>query len=234
MDNRYYFNQINNDIVTILNGEAQHLTKVRRAQIGDSIVGFNGDGFDYNLEIVAISKDKVQAKVLSKTTNRASGENNICVYLAMIKNDALTTAIDNLAELNVKEVKLFASDFSVAVIDEKKLEKLNNICIQASKQCERADIMKVSIIKKQDIESDIEQYQNKFFAYEDSTGKVESFSGDFAVIIGPEGGFSQKENEHFSNFCKNISLSKTILRAEVACVVAVSTLKAVSVWLQAL
>jgi len=149
--------------------------------------------------------------------------------LAMIKNDALTTAIDNLAELNVKEVKLFASDFSVAVIDENKLEKLNNRCIQASKQCERADIMKVSIIKKQDIEKDIIQYKNKFFAYEDSTGKVESFSGNFAVIIGPEGGFSAKENEHFSRFCKNVSLSKTILRAEVACVVAVSTLKAVSV-----
>ena len=229
MDNRYYFNEINNDVVVISGGEAQHLTKVRRCKINENIVGFNGDVYDYNLEITNLTKDKVEAKIISKTTNRASGENNICVYQAMIKNDALTTAIDNLAELNVKEVKLFASDFSVAVIDEKKLEKLNNISVQASKQCERADIMKVSIIKKADIEKDIQNYANKFFAYEDSINKVESFSGDFAVIIGPEGGFSAKENEHFSSICKNISLSKTILRAEVACVVAVSTLKAVSV-----
>ena len=229
MDNRYYFNEINKDSVTITGGEAQHLTKVRRCKIGENIVGFNGDGFDYNLEITNISKDRVEAKVVSKTTNRASGEKHICVYLSMIKNDALTTAIDNLAELNVKEVKLFSSDYSVAVIDEKKLEKLNNICVQASKQSERADVMKVSIIKKADIEKDIAKFENKFFAYEDSTNKVENFSGDFAVIIGPEGGFSAKENEHFSSFCKNISLSKTILRAEVAGVVAVSTLKAVSV-----
>ena len=54
-------------------------------------------------------------------------------------------------------------------------------------------------------------------------------STDIGIIIGPEGGFSFKENEHFSSFCQNISLSKTILRAEVASVVAVSTLKAVSV-----
>lgn len=228
MDNRYYFNELNNEIVTISNGEAQHLVKVRRCKIGDEIVGFNGDGLDYNLVIENIAKEKVQAKVKSITENRASGEKNICVYLAMIKNDALTTAIDNLAELNVKEVKLFASDFSVANIDEKKLEKLNNICIQASKQCERADIMKVSIIKKSEIEKDIQQYQNKFFAYEDSSNKINSFNGDFAVIIGPEGGFSKAENEYFSSFINNISLSKTILRAEVACVVAVSTLKAVS------
>jgi 16S rRNA (uracil1498-N3)-methyltransferase len=229
MDNRYYFNEVKGDNVIFVGGEAQHLTKVRRCKVNENIVGFNGDGYDYNLEITNLTKDKVEAKIISKTTNRASGENNICVYLAMIKNDALTTAIDNLAELNVKEVKLFSSDFSVAVIDEKKLEKLNNISVQASKQCERADIMKVSIIKKTDIEKDIQNYANKFFAYEDSTGKVENFSGDFAVIIGPEGGFSAKENEHFSSICKNISLSKTILRAEVACVVAVSTLKAVSV-----
>ena len=89
--------------------------------------------------------------------------------------------------------------------------------------------MKVSIIKKEDIQKDIETVQNKFFAYENSTTPLTKFSGDFAVIIGPEGGFSEKENEFFSSFTKNISLGKTILRAEVASVVAVSSLKAVSV-----
>ena len=57
---------------------------------------------------------------------------------------------------------------------------------------------------------------------------MEKFSGDFAVVVGPEGGFSDDENEYFSSFAKNISLSKTILRAEVACVTSVSMLKAVS------
>lgn len=229
MDNRYYFTNVENNIVNFPQNETQHLTKVRRAKVGDNIVGFNGDGYDYNLEITSIFKDRAEAKIISKTKNKANDNSNICVYLAMIKNDALTTAIDNLAELNVKNVKLFASDYSVAVIDEKKLEKLNNICIQASKQCERADVMKVSIIKKEEIQNDIKNYANKFFAYENSTQKVENFTGDFAVIIGPEGGFSAKENQLFSSFCKNISLSNTILRAEVASVVAVSTLKAVSV-----
>ena len=144
----------------------------------------------------------------------------------MIKNDALTTAIDNLAELNVKHVKLFKSDYSVAVIDEKKLEKLRNIATQASKQCERADIMQISLIDKNKIKDDANK--NIFFAYENSCNKIEKFSGDFAVIIGPEGGFSDKENEYFSTFAKNISLGKTILRAEVASIASVSMLKAVS------
>lgn len=227
MDNRYYFSCAQGEKVILTGGEAQHLSKVRRAKVGDNIVAFNGDGFDYHLEITTITKDRVEAQILNKQKNKATDDVNVTVYLSMIKNDALTTAIDNLAELNVKQVKLFKSDYSVAIIDEKKLEKLNQIAIQASKQCERADIMLISIINKKDIEKDCEN-QTTFFAYENSNNTMEKFSGDFAVVIGPEGGFSDDENEYFSSFAKNISLSKTILRAEVACVASVSMLKAVS------
>ena len=227
MDNRYYFTELNNNVVTIVGGEAQHLSRVRRAKLGDEIVAFNGDGYDYNLKIVEITKDKVKAEILAKLPNKAMNDVNITVYLSMIKNDALTTAIDNLAELNVKHVKLFKSDYSVAVIDEKKLEKLNQIAIQASKQSERADVMNISIINKKDIENDANGLTT-FFAYEDSNNNIEKFSGDFAVIIGPEGGFSKEENQLFSAWANNISLSKTILRAEVACVASVSMLKAVN------
>lgn len=228
MDNRYYFEKQYDNIIIIEGGEAQHLSRVRRCKVGDEIVAFNGDGFDYKLKIQEIQKDKVLCSIVSKTVNKAFKDKNIIVYLAMIKNDALTTAIDNLAELNVKQVKLFKSDFSVASIEEKKLDKLKNIAIQASKQCERADIMQISLVSKIDIEKEAKEIGNVFFAYENSENKVQSFNGDFAVIIGPEGGFSEEENKWFSSFAKNVSLGSTILRAEVACVVAVSTLKAVN------
>ncbi len=227
MDNRYYFSEIKDNVVTILSGEAQHLSRVRRAKIGDEIVAFNGDGYDYHLKICEITKDRVKAEVVEKKLNKSTNDTNITVYLSMIKNDALTTAIDNLAELNVKHVKLFKSDYSVAVIDEKKLDKLKQIAIQASKQSERADVMQISIINKKEIEADAKNLTT-FFAYEDSSNNIKKFSGDFAVIIGPEGGFSQAENQYFSSWAKNISLSKTILRAEVACVASVSMLKVVA------
>ena len=61
MDNRYYFREQTERFVIITNQEAQHLSKVRRAKIGDEIVAFNGDGFDYHLKINEITKDKVKA-----------------------------------------------------------------------------------------------------------------------------------------------------------------------------
>ena len=228
MDNRYYFSQMSGDKVTIDGGEAQHLSKVRRAKVGDDIVAFNGDGMDYHLKITEITKDKVNAQVVNRTPNRAMHDTRITVYLAMLKHDALLTAIDNLAELNVKSVKLFKGDFSVAQIDNKKLEKLNQTAIQASKQCERADVMQISIIDKKDIIRDCKATPNNFFAYEDATQKIGNFSGEFSVIIGCEGGFSPSEVEYFSSFAKPISLGKTILRASVACVSSVAMLKAVN------
>ncbi|MCQ2556290.1 MAG: 16S rRNA (uracil(1498)-N(3))-methyltransferase [Clostridia bacterium] len=226
MDNRFYISNITNNKAVFTGQEANHIAKVRRCKVGDEIVAFNGDGLNYFLRITSILKDTVEAEIL-KTEQNKSFAGNTTVYLAMLKNDAMVTAIDHLAEMNVKHVKLFKSDFSVADFDNKKLEKLKNVCIQASKQCERADVMDVSIIKAGEVATDIMQFENKFFAYEDSTTKIEKFCGDFAVIIGPEGGFSKPEVEKFSKVAKNVSLGNTILRAEVACVAAVAELKAV-------
>ena len=231
MDNRYYFEKPKNSKelnipFSLCGQEAQHLIKVRRAKVGDNIVAFCGDGFDYYFKITEILKDKVALKLLSKQPNKSYNAQNITVYLAMIKNEALVEAIDHLAELNVKSVKLFKADYSVANFDNKKLEKLTQTAIQASKQSERADVMQIEIINKNQIKLDAPQ--NTFFAYENSTGKIGEFAGEFALIIGPEGGFSQEEANYFSSFSKNISLGNTILRAEVACVAGVSMLKAVN------
>ena len=81
MDNRYYFNLIQNNKVVLVGQEAQHLSRVRRAKIGDEIVAFNGDGFNYNLKIEEITKDKVICAILSTSKNIATEESKIVVYL---------------------------------------------------------------------------------------------------------------------------------------------------------
>lgn len=228
MDNRYYFKNIEGNKVFIENQEFSHLSKVRRAKIGDEIVAFNGDGFDYNLKITSINKNNAECEVIKKTKNKAVNE-NIIVFLAMIKNDALSEAIDHLTELNVSKCYIFEADRSVAVLDDKKIDKLNQISIQACKQSERARVMDIEIISKKQMMDMISKLKNVFFAYENAETKPSKFSGKFAVIIGPEGGFLTDEVSLFSKYAKTISLGSTILRAQVACVASVSMLKAVRV-----
>ena len=227
MDNRYFFTEKFNGKIELVGQEAQHLIRVRRSTVGDDFVAFCGDGLDYFCKIDEIKKDKVVASIVKTQQNKAAKDCEIVVYLASLKNEALTSTIDYLTELNVTTCKIFDADRSVAKIEPKKLEKLTNISIQACKQCERAKVMDVEIIDKNKIKEDCKNFNNVFFAYEDAKNKIDQFRGKFAVIIGPEGGFSESEVEYFSSFATTISLGSTILRAVLAGPVAVGMLKAV-------
>ena len=69
MDNRYYFEKVINNTVELDKTETGHLIKVRRAKVGDSIIGFCGDGFDYTLKITQIGKT-VLCDIESKQQNK--------------------------------------------------------------------------------------------------------------------------------------------------------------------
>ena len=206
--------------------ETGHLVKVRRAKVGDMIVGFCGDGFDYILTIDEIAKT-TKCKVVEKNKNKAVDVTSVTVFLSTLKNDALNESIDNLTQLNVKNIVIFDTKFSVANIDNDKIEKLRTRSIQACKQCERADFVNISSIKYKQLIAKLKEYDLVLFAYENSTNpfveNLKNYKGkNIALIVGCEGGFSVEEAEELGKFAKTISLGKTILRAPVACTSLVS------------
>lgn len=225
MDNRYFFENNKQlsvgDSIELDKIETGHLVKVRRAKIGDNIVGFCGDGFDYVLTIDEIGKT-TKCKVVDKIRNNAVDVTPVTVFLSTLKNDALNEGIDNLTQLNVKNIVLFDTKFSVASIDDDKIEKLRTRSIQACKQCERADFVNISSIKYRKVIENLKDYDLVLFAYENTTNPFVSDLKEFkgkkiALIVGCEGGFSTDEAEELSKVAKTISLGKTILRAPVAC-----------------
>jgi len=225
MDNRYYFennNQLNvGASVELDKTETGHLVKVRRAKVGDNIVGFCGDGFDYILTIDEIGKT-TKCKVVEKNKNKAVDITPVTVFLSTLKNDALNESIDNLTQLNVKNIVLFDTKYSVASIDADKLEKLRIRSIQACKQCERADFVNITSMKYKQVIGRLKDYDLVLFAYENTTNPFVSDLREYkdkniALIVGCEGGFSDTEAEELNNVAKTISLGKTILRAPVAC-----------------
>jgi len=226
MDNRYYFEKVVNNTAELDKIETGHLVKVRRAKVGDIITGFCGDGIDYKLQIEEIGKTTF-CKVIEKQPNKAENVTPITVFLATTKNDALNETIDSLTQLNVKNIVVFDSEYSVASIDGDKIEKLKLKSIQACKQCERADFVNISLMKyKQMIES-FKDFDLVLFAYENSNNPflkdLTTYKGkNIALVVGCEGGFSPNEATELSKNAQTISLGKTILRAPVACVALVS------------
>ena len=234
MDNRYFFEKLNGDTVELDKTETSHLVKVRRAKVGDTIIGFCGDGFDYTLKIDEIGKTTL-CSIDNKVKNNAVDCTPVTVFLATLKNDALNESIDNLTQLNVKNIVLFDTKYSVASIDNDKIEKLRAKSIQACKQCERADFVNISSMKyKQAIEC-LKDYDLVLFAYENTTNPfvsdLKEYKGkNIALIVGCEGGFAPEEAEEISKLAKTISLGKTILRAPVACTALVSAVMSAIEW----
>lgn len=219
MDNRYYFEKLSN-VIELDKTETQHLSKVRRAKVGDVVIGFCGDGFDYKLKIEEINKT-AKCRVIDKTKNKATDITPITVFLSTLKNEALSECIDNLTQLNVKTIVIFDTKYSVASIDNNKIEKLKNRSIQACKQCERADKPDIFAVSYNEVLNMLLKYDLILFAYENSSrsfiNDLKNYKGKkIALIVGCEGGFSSKEVEELGKYSRMVSLGKTILRAPVA------------------
>ena len=225
MDNRYFFK--NNkplyvgDTVELDKIETGHLSKVRRAKVGDTIVGFCGDGFDYTLTINEINKTAT-CEIVNIAKNKALDVTTVTVFLSTLKNDALNESVDNLTQLNIKNIVIFDTKYSVASIDDDKIEKLRARSIQACKQCERADFVNITKSKYKQVINCLTDYDLVLFAYENTANPfindLKDYQGkNIALVVGCEGGFSTDEAEEIGNVAKTISLGKTILRAPVAC-----------------
>ena len=223
MDNRYYFEKINQDGSVYIEGqEHTHLAKVRRAEKGDTIHAICLDGYDYTLKIDSIDKNKAVCSIIDKTYNQSMNRSNISIYLASIKQDAWKEALDNLTQLNAKDIVIFDSEYSNAKYTNDKTDKLKNNFIQYAKQCERADIPNIRFMPFSNMIEELKGKDVNIFAYEDAKENilelnlVEYKDKSIALIVGGEGGFSPKEVAMLDSIAKRVSLGKTILRAPVA------------------
>ena len=122
---------------------------------------------------------------------------------------------------------------------DKKISKWNKIMYEASKQCERADIP--ICYDRTTIETVLnDAFFDKVYVFceriahksiRDSFEESPIKSNDkVLVIIGPEGGFSQKEFDYFNELTENnknfymLTLGDLILKAETATTVALGNI----------
>ena len=124
----------------------------------------------------------------------------------------------------------FYSEFCQVKPNTTRLDRLEKISIEALKQCGRSKKLEIKeVISFNDLINELEDYDEVIFAYEKATSPLNletlKNKNNIAIIIGSEGGFSEKEANALTSLknIKTISLGKRILRAETASI-ALSTL----------
>lgn len=222
--------------------DIRHLTKVLRAKIGDVVIISDGMDWEYETEIAGIDADCVTLRILDKQKFAREPRVRVSLYQGIPKASKMEVIIQKTVEMGVDTIIPTFMERTVVVDKgqfDKKLSRWQKISDEAVKQCKRGMIPEVrqpllftEALKELagDYDLVICPYENeekrtmkdclREFAAKESHGKSGKKAPQIAVVIGPEGGFSNREVEKLKEATDDavqfVSLGKTILRTETA------------------
>lgn len=227
--------EIKDNFIELLENENLfHLTKVLRIKVGEKIKFIDKEKNIFFCIVDEITKKSLKAKIIERTTSNRFLNQKICLVQSILANDAQNLAIANATQTGVQEIYPVISDnTSVSKNTLKdKVQKWEKIALENFKQCERADIPKINDIDNlENVLKNFEKENVLIFAerFENHTLnnclKNINKNSKIAIVIGPEGGFSQKEFDFFAKEeYKLITLGKMIYKAPNAITSAISNI----------
>ena len=219
--------EIEENKIEISGEEVKHI-QVLRFNIGDEI-HIN----EYICKITDITKKSIRADIISLAKEKGVPRNNLVLFQALLKSDKMEYVVQKSVELGITSFVPITTKNIVVKLDSKdrikKQDRWNKISKEASKQCDRTDIVNVqSVMEFKEIESEFSKLDAVFFAYEQEISSLRkaieavkqkgNLKKNIGILIGAEGGFTKEEAEILSSI-KNVypvSLGERILRAETA------------------
>ncbi len=177
----------------------------------------------YQNKLYICKLDKNYNAVIDKMIEEKNKKNHkfiLCVPL--LQEQKMSFVLQKATELGVDEIVPILTTRSMVKIDgkeTKKIERWNKICKEASEQSKRLDIPFVSNVKK------IEQLNYNGLKIVCSTKEKNNTikkvlknnlkCDTIVMVIGPEGGLTEKEEENLKNMgFELVTLGKNILRVE--------------------
>ena len=219
-------NKTDNKIIISDADNYRHIARSLRARCGEKLLLIDENQIQYETKISEINSKEVVCEIEKSYLSKRDLEFDLYLAQSPLRSDAQLTIMEKATELGVRGVYPVFTDNCALKVN--KQEKWQKVMFEASKQCERAkiptcfapttfeeilqkDFDKIIVLAERSTEKNLKQYLS-----ENPTKKGERI----LAIIGPEGGFSQKEFDYFRS--KNlplISLGDLILKAETAVIV---------------
>ncbi|MDD3238159.1 MAG: RsmE family RNA methyltransferase [Candidatus Gastranaerophilales bacterium] len=210
-----------------------HIAKAMRVKEGETLMFIDENEVQYKTLVDKISSSEIYTKVVDSYPSFRKLDVDITLAQAVLKPDAQFLAIQKATELGVKNILPLVTDNCVVreSIIKAKAEKWQKIALESVKQCERADIPVVLPYEKLNKDFFDKEYKYIAFVERDADYSLKEFfnlteinkESKIVIIIGPEGGFSQREFDLFKELeIPQVSLGNLIYRADTACTVAVA------------
>lgn len=204
-------------------GEILHAYASLRIKPGEKVGLINGKGSKFLCEVLECSKKSFVLKPLEKISDDTEYESvKLSVAISMLnKNSKMKLLAEKLTELGVSEIIPFVSERTA--FPKMKIESLRPSMISALKQCGGKKDVNISKTVSFSHLAKSDGYDGRYFADINGETLDPDISGKALLVIGPEGGLTEKEIEELQKTgFKPVKLNKRILRAETAAIVGAS------------
>ncbi len=218
--------------------DVKHIFKVLRLGVGDNLVINNLQGEEFLGVIEESTKQRITVKLLEKLTINNESNLRITLYQGMPKAGKMDLIVQKTTELGVRAIVPVITDRVDVILkgDFKKLDRLQRIALEASKQSKRTIIPEVlEPISFDILLGELKSYDLVVVPYENQENyglkaalkNIDINTIDkIAIVIGPEGGFTEEEINVLKDIgAEIITLGPRILRTETAGVVTASLLQ---------
>jgi 16S rRNA (uracil1498-N3)-methyltransferase len=233
MADRFYVNRaLGEGELSLVGPEAHHLAVVCRARPGGRVVLFNGDGRDYPAAVVECTRKSVTLEVAVPVEVARELPYRVEVAAPLPKGDRGDFLVEKLTELGATRFVPLRTSRTVVEPRESKLDRLQRVVVEASKQCGRNVLMEVGRLTDWDDHvRAIAGAARRRVAHlkprgADGDGARRGESPrptppaeDVSVAVGPEGGLTPAEVETaVAQGWEVVDLGPRILRVETAAI----------------
>lgn len=220
-------------VVELPDNVVRHLN-VLRVKNTEEIVLFNGNGKSYPALPEVLEKRRASVRILREEATDNESPLNITLVQAVSAAERMDFTLQKSVELGVAEIRPVISERCVVRLSgeraEKRVARWQEIVVSACEQSGRNIVPKVlPLTTYTQALQQLPQETTKLLMSlnrAQKLGDVRPQSGKVVFMVGPEGGWAEKEEQQaFDAGFQSVTLGKRVLRTETASLAAIAAMQ---------
>jgi len=226
------------EFVVLPRDEAEHLTRVLRLGVGDTVAVFNGRGQEFAARVASAVRRDVRVQLQSRIEPAAEADVPITLVQAVIKGEKMDDVVRDAVMLGVAAVQPIVSKRAettvAALIRTNRVDRWRRVALASAKQSRRAVLPEIRTpLTLENYLAEPPTALRVMFV-EPAAGGGESVAAlqrepipsDAAILVGPEGGWTEHECAMArEQQVRLMTLGHRTLRADAVPIAAISVLQ---------